>query len=107
MISHCLSDMGSSASTQMCSKLPSGRTSSYQAEMVNSRGMNIGIEKMHIGRQPILDRKKNLFAFELFFRSEADGISMDKMSSDDSIATAAVIGVAFNELGVDGPCNGF
>ncbi len=72
--------------------------------------MNIGFEQTHIGRQPILDRNRSLYAFELLFRGETNADSSGSTSSDDSNDTATVISNAFNELGAEailGPCRGF
>lgn len=53
---------------------------------------------LFLGRQPILDRRGNLVAFELLFRSsQANGAHID----DDLLATATVINHAFSELGVE------
>lgn len=51
-----------------------------------------------LGRQPILDRKGNIAAFELLFRSSQENRAM---LSSDSAATAAVINHAFATLGVE------
>lgn len=54
--------------------------------------------ELYLGRQPILDVKENLVAFELLFRSSRmNGAQID----DDLVATATVINHAFSELGVD------
>ena len=98
-----------------------GRTVLYQSfRVANPRvkqpitywnnGMDIGVEQTHIWRQPILDRNKNLFAFELLFRGDQEEAVAGSMSPDDSRATAIVISNVFNELGAEailGPCNGF
>lgn len=65
-------------------------------------------EAIFIGRQPILDRKHQLFAYELLFRS---GAQKNAANVDyDLGATANVINHAFAELGVEqalGPYKGF
>ncbi len=65
-------------------------------------------EEIFIGRQPILDRKHQLFAYELLFRS--GGQKNEANVQDDLGATANVINHAFAELGVEqalGPYKGF
>ena len=65
------------------------------------------IEEVFIGRQPILDRKQALVAYELLFRS---GGANEARVQDDLVATASVISHAFGELGIEralGPCKGF
>lgn len=53
---------------------------------------------LYLGRQPILDRRENLVAFELLFRSSrVNGAQIQ----DDLVATATVINHAFSELGVE------
>ncbi len=65
-------------------------------------------EEIFIGRQPILDREQNLFAYELLFRS---GSKVNSASvQDDLAATANVLNHAFAELGIEqalGPYKGF
>jgi EAL and modified HD-GYP domain-containing signal transduction protein len=66
-----------------------------------------GRASLYLGRQPILDRRQELVAFELLFRS---GTGNAAVFSDDVRATATVIANAFNELGVEsvlGPYRGF
>lgn len=54
--------------------------------------------ELFLGRQPILDARENLVAFELLFRSgHTDGARID----DDLIASATVIHHVFSELGVN------
>ena len=54
--------------------------------------------ELFLGRQPILDRKQNLAAFELLFRSgHFNGATFE----DDVFASATVINHAFTELGVE------
>ncbi len=56
------------------------------------------VQDLFLGRQPILDRKENLAAFELLFRSgQQNGAVFD----DDVSASATVINHAFTELGVE------
>ena len=64
-------------------------------------------DNLFLGRQPILDRDRNLVAFELLFRSSQEN---SFGSSDGFLASATVITHVFNELGVDqalGDCLGF
>jgi c-di-GMP-related signal transduction protein len=65
-------------------------------------------EEIFIGRQPILDRKHEMFAYELLFRS---GNRQNSATiSDDLTATASVISNAFADLGIEqalGPYKGF
>lgn len=65
-------------------------------------------EEIFIGRQPILDRTQQLFAYELLFRS---GSKQNFANVEDNLsATANVINHAFAELGVEqalGPYKGF
>lgn len=59
-----------------------------------------------LGRQPILDLTGNTVAYELLFRSGATGGPV----ADNRMATASVISLAFNELGIPavlGRCRGF
>ena len=57
-----------------------------------------GNQELFLGRQPILDRKQNLAAFELLFRS---GHFNGAQVEDDVFASATVINHAFSELGVE------
>jgi EAL and modified HD-GYP domain-containing signal transduction protein len=65
-------------------------------------------EEIFIGRQPILDRKQQLFAYELLFRS---GSQKNEANVVDNLgATANVINHAFADLGIEqalGPYKGF
>jgi EAL and modified HD-GYP domain-containing signal transduction protein len=65
-------------------------------------------EEIFIGRQPILDRKQELFAYELLFRS---GSQKNEANVLDNLgATANVINRAFADLGIEqalGPYKGF
>lgn len=55
-------------------------------------------QELFLGRQPILDRRQNLAAFELLFRSgRFNGATIE----DDVSASATVINHAFTELGVE------
>ncbi|MDP2795437.1 MAG: EAL domain-containing protein [Sulfurisoma sp.] len=65
-------------------------------------------EEVFIGRQPILDRKHDLFAYELLFRSGR--AKNEAHIHDDLAATASVVNHAFAELGIEqalGPYKGF
>lgn len=65
------------------------------------------IPPFYLGRQPILDRAGHTVAYELLFRAERDG---GASITDDRAATAAVIGHAFSDLGLEavlGGCQGF
>ncbi|HEY4713901.1 MAG TPA: hypothetical protein VIH30_06640, partial [Aquirhabdus sp.] len=55
------------------------------------------MQKIFLARQPIVDRKENLFAFELLFRSSN---SEDAGVVDDTQATAQVMVNAFEEMGI-------
>lgn len=64
-------------------------------------------QQLFLGRQPIVDRNKNLVAFELLFRSGRQTNDADFLCG--SKATATVIHHAFNELGIEatlGACTG-
>jgi EAL and modified HD-GYP domain-containing signal transduction protein len=68
----------------------------------------LAIEEVFIGRQPILDRSQQLFAYELLFRSgrQANAATID----DNLAATAKVISHAFADFGIEqalGPYKGF
>lgn len=65
-------------------------------------------EEIFIGRQPIIDRNQQLYAYELLFRSSRQKNSADVL--DNLAATANVIMHAFADLGVEaalGPYKGF
>ena len=65
-------------------------------------------EEIFIGRQPILDRGHQLYAYELLFRSGRQRNSAEVL--DDLQASASVISHAFADLGVEqalGPFKGF
>jgi EAL and modified HD-GYP domain-containing signal transduction protein len=55
-------------------------------------------QQIYIGRQPILDRRSNLVAFELLFRASGE---KDAHVTDDVIATATVISNVFGSLDID------
>lgn len=65
-------------------------------------------DEVFIGRQPILDRSQQLFAYELLFRS---GRQKNEAQVEDNLAaTASVISHAFGDLGIEqalGPYKGF
>lgn len=54
-------------------------------------------DQLFLGRQPILDRNQQLFAYELLFRSGSNNFAE---VTDGVQATATVIANAFSELGV-------
>lgn len=63
---------------------------------------------LFLGRQPIVDRRRNILAYELLYRDAADPCAA--CVSDEAAATAQVMGQAFDRLGVAtvlGPCTGF
>ena len=63
--------------------------------------------QLFLGRQPILDRKQNLFAYELLFRNSTRNAAR---IPDSSMATATVIANAFSEISIGdtlGNCRGF
>ena len=65
-------------------------------------------EEIFIGRQPILGRSHELFAYELLFRSGRQKNTAEVQ--DDLLASASVISHAFADLGVEqalGPYKGF
>jgi EAL and modified HD-GYP domain-containing signal transduction protein len=69
--------------------------------------MNPHGDSVFLGRQPILDRRQELFAYELLFRNNSENAAN---VSDDLAATASVISHAFGEIGVEqalGPYKGF
>ncbi|PKO87193.1 MAG: diguanylate phosphodiesterase [Betaproteobacteria bacterium HGW-Betaproteobacteria-12] len=64
-------------------------------------------DQLFLGRQPILDREQQLYAYELLFRSSCRNAAT---VTDGVQATATVIANAFAELGVEaalGNCRGF
>lgn len=58
---------------------------------------NLNVHEFYLARQPILDRKQELFAYELLFRNSDEG---GAVFSTDLSATAAVIAHA-SQLGLD------
>lgn len=56
------------------------------------------MQEIFLARQPIVDRKENLVAFELLFRSCDDKETADVV--DDTHATAQVLVNAFDEMGI-------
>lgn len=64
-------------------------------------------QEIFIGRQPILDREQQLYAYELLFRR---GTQNSAEVTDDLAATATVLSHVFSELGLEaalGPYLGF
>jgi EAL and modified HD-GYP domain-containing signal transduction protein len=64
-------------------------------------------QEIFIGRQPILDREQQLYAYELLFRR---GTQNSADVTDDLAATATVLSHVFSELGLEaalGPYLGF
>lgn len=62
---------------------------------------------LFLGRQPILDRRQELFAYELLFRGNEENTASVE---SDLAATANVISHAFGEIGIEqalGPYKGF
>jgi EAL and modified HD-GYP domain-containing signal transduction protein len=57
-----------------------------------------GQPSFFLGRQPILDRRQNIVAYELLFRG---GHTAEAGVHDDRVATASVIAHAFSGLGID------
>jgi c-di-GMP-related signal transduction protein len=69
--------------------------------------MSSAAQEIFIGRQPILDRDQQLYAYELLFRR---GTLNSADVTDDLAATATVISHVFSELGLEaalGPYLGF
>ena len=55
--------------------------------------------EVFLARQPVLDRERNLIAYELLFRaSQGD---LEAQVTDDALATARVVERAFGKLGID------
>lgn len=64
-------------------------------------------DSLFLGRQPILDRRQELFAYELLFRGNEENTASVE---SDLAATANVISHAFGEIGIEqalGPYKGF
>jgi EAL and modified HD-GYP domain-containing signal transduction protein len=55
--------------------------------------------EVFVARQPVLDRDRNVVAYELLFRSS--GESTEARLADNALATASVVSRAFGELGID------
>ncbi len=55
--------------------------------------------KVFIARQPILDKNKKLFAYELLFRKKQDETQISII--DDMEATAQVLDNAINNIGTE------
>ena len=55
--------------------------------------------EVFVARQPVLDRERNLIAYELLFRS--CGSQAEARVTDDALATARVVTHAFCDLGID------
>ncbi len=60
---------------------------------------DVGNDDIFLGRQPIVDHKRGIVAYELLFRTAHNKTSADV--SDDLLATASVIIQAFSELGIE------
>ena len=60
------------------------------------------MQDMFIARQPIVDRKESLVAFELLFRSARGSVEsgVESGAVDDTQATAQVLVNAFGEMGI-------
>ena len=56
-------------------------------------------DTLYIGRQPILDRNENIFAYELLFRSSAEGNIA--VFDDDVKATSRVLVNTLNNIGLE------
>ena len=70
--------------------------------------INVISEEIFIGRQPIIDRDQQLFAYELLFRNSQQKNSAEV--TDNLAATATVIMHAFADFGIEaalGPYKGF
>jgi EAL and modified HD-GYP domain-containing signal transduction protein len=55
--------------------------------------------EVFVARQPVLDRERNLIAYELLFRASKDEVQA--RVSDDALATARMVKHAFSDLGID------
>jgi c-di-GMP-related signal transduction protein len=67
-------------------------------------------QQLFLGRQPILDREQQLFAYELLFRSGDSNIGNHAAVHDPVQATSTVVANAFTELSICdslGPYRGF
>ncbi len=54
--------------------------------------------EVFVARQPVLDRERNLIAYELLFRSSGEHV--EALVTDDALATAGVVSRAFGDLGI-------
>lgn len=64
--------------------------------------------EIFVGRQPILDRRHNVVAYELLYRESAECVQAGV--SDGAVATARLMDAAFRRVGIRtvlGPCRGF
>lgn len=59
---------------------------------------------LFLGRQPILDRRRNVVAYELLFRASAS--HTEACVADDARATACVVSAAFDRIGIRTVVNG-
>lgn len=60
--------------------------------------MRTRFPEVFLGRQPILDRERQVVAYELLFRSSANASTAD--ITDDTLATAQVVTHAFYDFGI-------
>jgi EAL and modified HD-GYP domain-containing signal transduction protein len=61
--------------------------------------MTIRASDVFVARQPVLDRERNLIAYELLFRSCAE--AAEARLDDDALATTAVVTRAFRDRGIE------
>ena len=61
---------------------------------------DLDLQPVFLGRQPILDRNQQLFAYELLFRSGSGAQGNFASFVDGNQATATVIANAFTEFEV-------
>jgi EAL and modified HD-GYP domain-containing signal transduction protein len=61
--------------------------------------MHVPAPDVFVARQPVLDRARNLIAYELLFRS-SNG-QAEAQVTDDALTTSRVVTRAFRELGID------
>lgn len=59
--------------------------------------MTTSKDNLYLGRQPIFDRRQNLVAYELLYRS---GAAAEARVTDDAAATAEVIRRGFKRIGI-------
>jgi len=57
------------------------------------------MEKVYVGRQPIVNKHETIFGYELLFRSGTTKTAADVL--DNSKATATVIIYSLNDLGLN------